>query len=149
MLRESTRGYVPLYESHRMPAQKTVLTGAECTRLVCETAGRSGRTRSAVVCESRSFVEAGGASVRIWLAALVLAAMGAEGASAQSAGESACERKDADRVYCQDGKPRPVCSENGHLVWSDTRDALSQGELIFLTKFGAVSKPRCTDKPKN
>jgi hypothetical protein len=78
--------------------------------------------------------------MRSWLAALALMTMGAEGASA----ESGCERKDADPFYCHDGKPRPVCFENGHLVWRETHEVISQGELAFLTMGGNVPKPLCS-----
>ena len=88
-----------------------------------------------------------GAPMRAWLAALVLMTMGSEGAIAQTNAESGCERKDADRFYCHDGKPRPVCFENGHLVWRETHDAISQGELTFLTMGGKVPKPLCSGKP--
>ena len=81
--------------------------------------------------------------MRAWLVALTLMAMGAERATA----ESGCERKDADPIYCHDGKPRPVCFENGRLVWRETHDVISQGELAFLTMGGKVPKPLCSSKP--
>jgi hypothetical protein len=82
--------------------------------------------------------------VRIWLAVLVLLTSGAE--SAAVAG-SACEDKFPDPTYCRDGKPRLVCSDNGHLVWRDTHDALSRGEITFLAMGGKAPQPRCGDKP--
>jgi hypothetical protein len=136
-----------------MPAKKSVLTIADEAKRMRETAGKigadmirrclSGRSRNC------SILEVSKANLRTWLAVLVLAAMGADGASAQSADESACARKNADPIYCRDGKPRPVCLDNGHLVWSDTHDPISQGELMFLGMGGKVPKPRCGDKPKD
>ena len=87
--------------------------------------------------------------MRIWLVVLVLLTIGVEGAAPQSVGKSACEDKYADPTYCREGKPRPVCLDNGHLVWRDTHDALSRGEMTFLTMSGNVPQPRCSDKPKD
>jgi hypothetical protein len=136
-----------------MPAQTSVLANANRAKRLFETACGTGTNvipprlsrRLSKLLGPRS----SGANLRIWLAALVLAAMGAESAGAQSSVESGCERKDPDPVYCHDGKPRAVCLENGRLVWRDTHDAISQGELIFLTKGGPVPKPSCSEKPKD
>ncbi len=94
--------------------------------------------------KSPSCLELSGANVRAWVAVLIVMTMSVESASAQSN----CERKDADPAYCHEGKPRAVCLENGHLVWRDTHDAVSQGELAFLAMGGKVSKPKCSEKPK-
>src|SRR5450755_2176440 len=62
-------------------------------------------------------LELSGGEVRIRLVVLVLLTIGVEGAAPQSVGKSACEDKYADPTYCREGKPRPVCLDNGHLVW--------------------------------
>ncbi len=90
------------------------------------------------------------------VAALVLMTMAAAPATAQSNGVQSngvqsngvlgCDRKDADPQYCHDGKRRTVCSENGHLLWQDSRDALSQGEMHFLALDGRVPTPPCGGK---
>lgn len=85
--------------------------------------------------------------MRACLAVLVLVTLVAEHAAAQSNGILGCDRKDADPQYCRDGKRRPVCSENGHVIWRDTRDVLSQGELHFLAMDGPPSTPPCAGKP--
>jgi hypothetical protein len=92
-------------------------------------------------------LELSGGKVRIWLAVLVLLTIGLEAAAAQAVANSACEEKNPDPTYCRDGKPRPVCLDNGHLIWRDTQDALSRGEITFLTMGGKVPQRRCSDKP--
>jgi hypothetical protein len=79
--------------------------------------------------------------MRIFIAAFVL--MMAAGPAAAQFGVLGCDRKDADPSYCRDGKPRSVCNENGHLVWQDNRDAISQGEMHFLSMEGRVKTPPC------
>jgi hypothetical protein len=32
-----------------------------------------------------------------------------------------CGKKDADPIYCRDGKPRPICLQDNDVVYADTR----------------------------
>jgi len=32
-----------------------------------------------------------------------------------------CAKKDADPIYCREGKPRPICVQDNILVFADTR----------------------------
>jgi hypothetical protein len=54
-----------------------------------------------------------------------------------------CETKTADPQYCHNGERRSVCIQDGRLVWADTREAVSNGEVSFLASDGPVAKPRC------
>jgi len=58
-----------------------------------------------------------------------------------------CETKTADPQYCHNGERRSVCIQDGRLVWADTREAVSNGEVSFLASDGPVAKPRCAAAP--
>ena len=54
-----------------------------------------------------------------------------------------CEEKNADPAYCQNGVRRAVCSQNGSVLWADTRLPVTVGEIGFLSSDGPVPKPPC------
>ena len=43
------------------------------------------------------------------------------GVPAHAEGTVGCDKKDADPIYCRDGKPRPICLQGGVIVFADTR----------------------------
>jgi hypothetical protein len=77
--------------------------------------------------------------MRAWLAALVFSMI----ATAAHADMFHCERPQADQLYCRDGKRRPVCSQGGYLVWTDSRAAISQSEFAYLVADGPLPTPAC------
>jgi len=54
-----------------------------------------------------------------------------------------CEQKISDPAYCQNGVRRTVCMAGGAVVWADTRQPVTAGELGFLSSDGPVPKPQC------
>jgi hypothetical protein len=45
-----------------------------------------------------------------------------------------CEKKDADPVYCRDGKPPPICLRGNVIVWADTRLPVLGSQLAFILR---------------
>jgi hypothetical protein len=59
-----------------------------------------------------------------------------------------CEKATgADPAYCLKGERRPTCLDAGRLVWTDTRDSLSNGEFAFLSSDGPVPRLPCPKTP--
>jgi hypothetical protein len=49
-----------------------------------------------------------------------------------------------DSQYCIGGKVREVCTQNGYVVWADTRMSISVGEINYLSIYSPViSEPPC------
>jgi hypothetical protein len=80
--------------------------------------------------------------MRKFIAAFALTAVVLGAADAHSS-ILGCDRQDADPQYCQNGKQKSVCNKNGHLVWQDSGDAVSQGQLHFLSMDGRIRMPPC------
>jgi hypothetical protein len=79
------------------------------------------------------------------IAVVICLLMGAAPAQASMLG---CEKTTgADPVYCQKGERRATCLQAGYLVWTDTRDHLSNGEFAFLSGDGPVPRLPCPKTP--
>lgn len=50
-------------------------------------------------------------------------------ASAHAEAISDCEKKDADPIYCEDGKPRPVCLQDNVIVFAETLLPVPEGKF--------------------
>jgi hypothetical protein len=64
-------------------------------------------------------------------------------APAHAEGISGCEKKDADPIYCQDGKPRPMCVQDNVIVFAETRLPIPGGRFSFD---GQLSLSPCPPK---
>jgi hypothetical protein len=42
-----------------------------------------------------------------------------------------CGKKDADPIYCRDGKPRPICLQGNVIVFADTRLPVTEGKFNY------------------
>jgi hypothetical protein len=42
-----------------------------------------------------------------------------------------CGKKDADPIYCRDGKPRPICLQDSVVVFADTRLPVTEGKFNY------------------
>ena len=54
-----------------------------------------------------------------------------------------CEKRDADPIYCRDGKPRPICLQDNVLVFADTRLPVAEGKFSYD---GELSLSPCPPK---
>jgi hypothetical protein len=54
---------------------------------------------------------------------------------------SGCERKDADPIYCKDGKPRPMCLQDSVIVFADTRLPVPEGKFSNIGELALASCP--------
>lgn len=64
-------------------------------------------------------------------------------APAQAEAISGCEKKDADPIYCRDGKPRPICLQDNVVVFADTRLPVPEGKF---SSDGELSLSACPSK---
>lgn len=54
-----------------------------------------------------------------------------------------CEKPNASKMYCRNGKRREVCQSDKQLVWRDTRMLITRGDFIELTVDGGIPSPHC------